>query len=117
MRASPWLHCADSSCARVCWLHFFSNSKFALVTILPQHCCGLIYPRDPQGSTLPEGMVSTARAALQVHEHCWTVVRWAILAIGSGDSASRMLRFYSRLLEHFMGLDPRTPEEVLTLAA
>jgi hypothetical protein len=54
---------------------------------------------------------------VQVHEHCWTVVRWAILAIGSGDSASRMLRFYSRLLEHFMGLDPRTPEEVPTLAS
>ena len=53
----------------------------------------------------------TSRRA-QVHEHCWTVVRWAILAIGSGDSAARMLRFYSRLLEHFMGVDPRSPEEV-----
>ena len=60
--------------------------------------------------------ICTARAAAQVHEHCWTVVRWAILAIGSGDSASRMLRFYARLLEHFMGVDPRTPEEVFAPA-
>ena len=48
----------------------------------------------------------------QVHEHCWTVVRWAILAIGSGDTASRMLRFYAGLVEHFLGVHPRTPEEV-----
>ena len=54
------------------------------------------------------------RPEAQVHEHCWTVVRWAILAIGSGDSAARMLRFYSRLLEHFMGVDPRSPDEVHT---
>ena len=60
-------------------------------------------------------MFSCSCAGAQVHEHCWTVVRWAILAIGSGDSAARMLRFYSRLLEHFMGVDPRSPEEVQLL--
>lgn len=49
----------------------------------------------------------------QVHEHCWTVVRWAILGMGgSGDNASKMLRFYAGLLEHFLGVKPRSPEDV-----
>ena len=92
--------------------------------LLLVHSCGCrrtavarFAARDARSHPSKNRLVFTVRAASQVHEHCWTVVRWAILAIGSGDSASRMLRFYSRLLEHFMGLDPRTPEEVLTVAA